>query len=71
MVALSPGVKVAGHETDHMSNAEIKHAWGYSSPPYAFTSWCLIKHRRNFVFASNILYLLVKVSLNCVDGSPW
>ena len=21
-----PGVKVAGHETDHMSNAEIKHA---------------------------------------------
>jgi len=25
MVALPPGVKVAGHETDHMSNAEIKH----------------------------------------------
>jgi len=26
MVALPPGVKVAGHETDHMSNAEINHA---------------------------------------------
>jgi hypothetical protein len=26
MVAFSPGVKVTGHKTDHMSNAEIKHA---------------------------------------------
>lgn len=70
-MALSLGVKVAGDETDHMSNAEIKHAQGYSFPSYDFTSWCLIMHRRNFVFAFNILYLLVKVSLNCVDGFPW
>jgi hypothetical protein len=37
--ALSPGVKLPGHEADHSpsAGAELKKMWIYtSSPPYAF-----------------------------------
>jgi hypothetical protein len=51
--ALSLGVKRPGREPDHLppSSAEVKNAWSYTSAPqYAFTGWCLVKHRDNFSF---------------------
>jgi hypothetical protein len=31
--------------------SKSKNAWSYTSPPqYAFTAWCLVKHRDNFTF---------------------
>jgi urea transporter len=31
--------------------AEVKNAWSYTiTPPFIFTTWCLIKHRDNFTF---------------------
>jgi hypothetical protein len=47
------GVKWPGSEADHSppSSAEVKNAWIYTSTPqYAFTAWCLVKHRDNFTF---------------------
>jgi len=47
------GVRRPGRETDHspISSAEIKNGWSYASTtPYAFTPWCLVKHRDNFTF---------------------
>jgi hypothetical protein len=45
-----------GHEADHspQSGAEVKNAWWYiSTPPqYFFMTWCLVKHKNNFVFAA-------------------
>jgi hypothetical protein len=45
---LSPGIKQPGREADHSppSIAEVKNTWNYkSTPPYAFSAWCLVKHR--------------------------
>jgi hypothetical protein len=41
-----PGVKRLGREANHspQSSAEFKNTWTYTStPPYAFTAWCLVK----------------------------
>jgi len=33
---------------------ETKNTWSFTSnPPYAFTAWCLVKHRDNFTFSSS------------------
>jgi hypothetical protein len=51
--ALSLWVKKPEREADHSppSSAEVKNTWSYTStPPYAFTDWCLVKHRNNFTF---------------------
>jgi hypothetical protein len=48
---LTPEPGCPGHETDHAlpSSAEVKNAWSYAfTPPYAFMTWCLVKHRDNF-----------------------
>jgi hypothetical protein len=45
---LSSVVKWSGREADHLrpSSAEVKNAWSCTSTPqYAFTVWCLVKHR--------------------------
>jgi hypothetical protein len=50
---LSPGAKRPGHEADHspLYSADVKNTWSdTSSPPYGFTSWCLVKYRDNFTF---------------------
>jgi hypothetical protein len=45
---LSPGVKRPGREADHSSSSSAKVENVLSSaPPYAFTAWCLVKHRDN------------------------
>jgi hypothetical protein len=57
---LSLGVKRPGHEADHSppSSAEVKNAWSYTSTPqYVFMAWCLVKHRDNFTFTSNLRVL--------------
>jgi len=44
--AVSPGVKLPGHEADHSApcSAEVEKAWSYNSTPqHVFTAWCLIK----------------------------
>jgi hypothetical protein len=44
--ALSLGVKRPGREAGHSfpSNAEVKNAWSYISPPqYALMGWCSVK----------------------------
>jgi hypothetical protein len=46
-------VKRPGLEAEHspLSFAGVKNTWGCTStPPYAFMTWCLIKHRDNFTF---------------------
>jgi hypothetical protein len=30
-------------------NAEFKNAWSDNPPSYVFMTWCLFKHRENFV----------------------
>jgi hypothetical protein len=48
-----PGVKRPEREADQSlpSSAEVKNAWSYTSTPqYAFTVLCLIKHRDKFTF---------------------
>jgi hypothetical protein len=48
-----PGVKQPEREDDHSppSSANVKNTWKYTSTlQYAFTSWCLVKHRSNFTF---------------------
>jgi hypothetical protein len=50
---LSPGVKRPRRETDHSppSSAEVKNTWIFTStPPYAFTAWCLVNHTDKFTF---------------------
>jgi len=51
---LTAGVKRPGRAASHSppSSAEVKNLWSYTStPPYAFTAWCLFKHRNKFTFA--------------------
>jgi hypothetical protein len=51
--ALSLGVKRPGREADNSPpfSAEVKNAWSYTSTPqYVFMTWCLVKHRDNFIF---------------------
>jgi hypothetical protein len=46
-------VQKPGRETDHPAptSAEVKKTWiCTSAPPYAFMTYCLIKHRDNFTF---------------------
>jgi hypothetical protein len=53
-----PGILSAGEKRPRRSadpsprnSAEVKNAWGYTSTiPYIFMSWCLVKHRNNFIF---------------------
>jgi hypothetical protein len=56
-----------GHETKHYSpfSVEVRNALSYySTPPYIFMAWCLIKHCYNFTyFAPNpidCIYLKIK-----------
>jgi hypothetical protein len=51
--ALSLGINVPGREADHSppSSAEVKNEWSYTSTPqHSFMTWCLFKHRNNFIF---------------------
>jgi hypothetical protein len=57
---LPPGVKRPGREVDNSppSNVEVKKMWSYTSiSSYVFMAWCLVKHRKNFVFlyTNNVL----------------
>jgi hypothetical protein len=55
----SPEVKRSGSEADHSppSRAEAKNAWSYTSTPYVFKAWCLVKHWDNFTFTFLVLEL--------------
>jgi len=58
--ASSVGVKRPVREIDHSrpSSAEVKNAWSYyTSPPYVFIAWCLVKHKENFAFSLQDLEL--------------
>jgi hypothetical protein len=37
------------------SSAKIKNAWSYTSTPYIFMAWCIIKHR-DITFSLLLLY---------------
>jgi hypothetical protein len=42
-----------GCQSDHSppSSVEVNNAWSYTStPPYVFMTWCLVKHKNNFMF---------------------
>jgi hypothetical protein len=55
--AHSPGLKRPGLEADYSppTSAEVKNMWIYTStPPYAFMAQCLVKHRDNFTFISQL-----------------
>jgi hypothetical protein len=48
---LSPRLKQPARQADHshLSSAEIKNAWSYTStPPYVFVVWDIVKHRDKF-----------------------
>jgi hypothetical protein len=50
---LSLGIKRPGREADHSPpfSAEVKNAWSYTSTPqYFFMTYCLLKHRDNFIY---------------------
>ena len=48
-VALYPGVKLSGREADHHVLPRLRmRAAVPPLPSYAFTAWCLVKHRDNF-----------------------
>jgi hypothetical protein len=47
-----PEVKLPGREADHspLSSDKVKNTLSYiSTPPYAFTAWCLVNQRDNFI----------------------
>jgi hypothetical protein len=48
----SPGVKRPGREADRSPpfTSKVKNLWSYTSTPYIFMSWCLVKQKENFVF---------------------
>jgi hypothetical protein len=55
---LPPGVEWPEDEADHLplSSAEVKNTWSCKSTAlYVFIACCLIKHRDNFTFISNVL----------------
>jgi hypothetical protein len=57
---LSLRIKRSGRDAYHSppSGATVKNSWTYtSSPPCAFTGWCIIKNRDNFTFCL-YLYLM-------------
>jgi hypothetical protein len=37
------------------SSAKVKNVWSYTSTPYFFMAWCLMKHRNNFIFYLTML----------------
>jgi hypothetical protein len=48
---MGTGSTFPGGEVDHSPpfRAKVKNAWGYTStPPYVFTTWCLVTHRNKF-----------------------
>jgi hypothetical protein len=53
LVAIFMVVKYLGHEGDHSSpsSAKVKNVTNYTStPPYIFTTRCLLKNRGHLVF---------------------
>jgi hypothetical protein len=57
------GVKRPEREADQSpsSSAEVKNAWIYTSTPqYVFMAWCLVKHRDNFTFTIQLLFIVVE-----------
>jgi hypothetical protein len=57
--SLSLGVKRPGRLADHSrpSSAEVKNSRCTSTPQYVFMEWCLVKHRDNFTFTLQKLYI--------------
>jgi hypothetical protein len=73
--ALSPRVKRPAREADHSppSSAEVKNAWSYTSTPYVFMAWFVVKYsmtswdRDNFAFT--LLYHLLSWRTLCLITS--
>jgi hypothetical protein len=48
-----------------------KNAWNYiSTPHYAFTVWCLVKHRDNFIFYTMLILLWEGLSRKKMGRTP-
>jgi hypothetical protein len=66
--AFTPGAKRQECEADHLppSSAEVKSAWNcISTHQYVFVSWCLVKHRDNFIFYAGFLIV------NCTEKGTY
>jgi hypothetical protein len=63
-----PGVKLLGREANHSppASVEVTQMWLYTStPPFAFMTWCFIKHRDNFTFDNLRFFLELCQSSSC------
>jgi hypothetical protein len=69
--AFSRGVKRQGREGGHspLCSAEVKNAWGYTFPRYAFMAWCSDKAQVQYKSMYRIYNLLPVLYL--VKGGQW